>query len=274
MWQFAEAVRGLADGCAELGIPVTGGNVSFYNQTGAAAIHPTPVVGVLGVLDDVAQRVPMGFAPTTGHDHDLIFLLGETRVELSGSEWAWVAHNHLGGIPPQVDLTAERVLGELIAEAARVGHVRSAHDLSDGGLAQALIESCLRYGVGARVAIPEEFGAGSMPFVFLFSESAGRAMVAVPRGHEKAFTALCTERGILWTLIGVTDSTEGELEIRDQFTVSLDDLRSDMDYVVKFVHQFITVRDTLKVQAIAGLKLITAVGVIVSIVSVVLGVWS
>nr|MDT0659884.1 phosphoribosylformylglycinamidine synthase subunit PurL [Micromonospora sp. DSM 115978] len=226
MWQFAEAVRGLADGCAELGIPVTGGNVSFYNQTGAAAIHPTPVVGVLGVLDDVAQRVPMGFAPTTGHDHDLIFLLGETRVELSGSEWAWVAHNHLGGVPPMVDLNRERVLGELIAEAARVGHLRSAHDLSDGGLAQALVESCLRYGVGARVAIPEEYSTGSMPFVFLFSESAGRAMVAVPRGREKAFTALCTERGILWTLIGVTDASEGELEIRDQFTLSLDDLRA------------------------------------------------
>ncbi|HEU4425428.1 MAG TPA: phosphoribosylformylglycinamidine synthase subunit PurL, partial [Pilimelia sp.] len=87
MWQFAEAVRGLADGCAELGIPVTGGNVSFYNQTGAAAIHPTPVVGVLGVLEDVNQRVPMGFR----HDGDAIILLGETRAELSGSEWAWVA---------------------------------------------------------------------------------------------------------------------------------------------------------------------------------------
>ena len=93
---YVEAVRGLADGCQQLGIPVTGGNVSFYNQTGAAAIHPTPVVGVLGVLDDVAQRVPMGFAPTTGADHDLIFLLGETRLELSGSEWAWVEHKHLG----------------------------------------------------------------------------------------------------------------------------------------------------------------------------------
>ncbi|WP_407951840.1 phosphoribosylformylglycinamidine synthase subunit PurL [Plantactinospora veratri] len=226
MWQFAEAVRGLADGCAELGIPVTGGNVSFYNQTGAAAIHPTPVVGVLGVLDDVAQRVPMGFARTTGADHDLIFLLGETRVELSGSEWAWVTHEHLGGVPPKVDLATERSLAELIAEAARVGHLRSAHDLSDGGLAQALVESTLRHGVGARIALPEGFTAGSMPFVFLFSESAGRAMVAVPRGHEKAFTALCVERGVPWTLIGVTDTGADELEIRGQFTVGLPELRT------------------------------------------------
>src|SRR4029450_2906556 len=91
MWQFAEAVRGLADGCQELGIPVTGGNVSFYNQTGAVAIHPTPIVGVLGVLEDVARRIPMGFS----HEDDLLFLLGETTAEFSGSEWAWVTHNHL-----------------------------------------------------------------------------------------------------------------------------------------------------------------------------------
>ncbi|MFY1653171.1 phosphoribosylformylglycinamidine synthase subunit PurL [Solwaraspora sp. WMMB762] len=225
MWQFAEAVRGLADGCAELGIPVTGGNVSFYNQTGAAAIHPTPVVGVLGVLDDVAQRVPMGFVPPSHSDGDLIMLLGETELELSGSEWAWVTHRHLGGTPPKVDLDRERVLATVIAEAARVGHITSAHDLSDGGLAQALVEACLRRSIGARIALPPEFTDGSMPFVFLFSESAGRAMVAVPRGHEKAFTALCVEHGLPWTMIGVTDLAARLLEVRDQFSVGLDELR-------------------------------------------------
>ncbi|MEH1012527.1 phosphoribosylformylglycinamidine synthase subunit PurL [Micromonospora sp. CPCC 206060] len=224
MWQFAEAVRGLADGCLELGIPVTGGNVSFYNQTGAAAIHPTPVVGVLGVLDDVAERVPMGFAPRAGTDHDLIFLLGETRLELSGSEWAWVTHGHLGGVPPRVDLAKERLLAELLAEAARVGHLSSAHDLSDGGLAQGLVESCLRRGVGARVALPEAFTGGSMPFVYLFSESSGRALVSVPRGHEKAFTALCAERGVPWAAIGVTDPAGGALEVQGQFRIGLDEL--------------------------------------------------
>ncbi|MFD0820047.1 phosphoribosylformylglycinamidine synthase subunit PurL, partial [Micromonospora zhanjiangensis] len=226
MWQFAEAVRGLADGCAELGIPVTGGNVSFYNQTGAAAIHPTPVVGVLGILDNVVERVPMGFSRSENGAEDVIFLLGETHVELSGSEWAWVTHEHLGGEPPRVDLARERALGELIAEAARVGHVRAAHDVSDGGLAQTLVESCLRRGVGARIVLPDAFAGGSMPFVFLFSESAGRVVVAVPRGHEKAFTGLCAERGVPWTPIGVTDPGAGELEVRGQFTVGLDELRS------------------------------------------------
>ncbi|MGK5442780.1 phosphoribosylformylglycinamidine synthase subunit PurL [Micromonospora sp. URMC 105] len=225
MWQFAEAVRGLADGCLELGIPVTGGNVSFYNQTGAAAIHPTPVVGVLGVLDNVADRVPMGFVPRGGSDHDQLFLLGDTHVELSGSEWAWVTHEHLGGMPPQVDLARERVLAELMAEAARVGHLSSAHDLSDGGLAQSLVESCLRRGVGARIAVPERFADGSLPFVFLFSESAGRVLVSVPRGHEKAFTALCGERGVPWELIGVTDPASRALEVHGQFRIGLDELR-------------------------------------------------
>jgi phosphoribosylformylglycinamidine synthase len=226
MWQFAEAVRGLADGCAELGIPVTGGNVSFYNQTGPAPIHPTPVVGVLGVLDDVAQRVPMGFVPSASGDYDVIYLLGETRLELSGSEWAWVAHEHLGGVPPRVDLARERALADLITEAARVGHLRSAHDLSDGGLAQTLVEACLRNNVGARIALPEEFTAGSMPFVYLFSESTARAVVTVPRGHEKAFAGLCAERGIPYAPIGVTDSAGGTLEVRGQFALRLDELRT------------------------------------------------
>ncbi|HET9140691.1 phosphoribosylformylglycinamidine synthase subunit PurL, partial [Actinophytocola sp.] len=102
MWQFEQAVRGLADGCATLGIPVTGGNVSFYNQTGDTAILPTPVVGVLGVIDDVARRIPSGW-DLTANGHVLV-LLGETREEFGGSEWANVVHGHLGGLPPQVDL--------------------------------------------------------------------------------------------------------------------------------------------------------------------------
>ena len=104
MWQFIESVRGLADGCARLGTPVTGGNVSFYNQTGEVAIHPTPVVGVLGVLDDVRRRVPIGFSQPGAR----VVLLGTTRAEFGGSAWAQVAHGHLGGRPPTVDLDAER----------------------------------------------------------------------------------------------------------------------------------------------------------------------
>ena len=144
MWQFAEAVRGLADGCQELGIPVTGGNVSLYNQTGTTAILPTPVVAVLGVIDDVTRRTPAGFAEADA----VVLLLGETREELSGSEWANVVHGHLGGLPPVVDLDAERRLAEVLVGAGAAGELVSAHDLSDGGLAQGLAECVMRHGVG------------------------------------------------------------------------------------------------------------------------------
>jgi phosphoribosylformylglycinamidine synthase len=220
MWQFAEAVRGLADGCQQLGTPVTGGNVSFYNQTGAAAIHPTPVVGVLGVFDDVSRRIPMGFPAPEG-EGDQLYLLGETACELSGSEWAWVVHGHLGGRPPKVDLVREQRLAALMARASQAGHVSAAHDLSDGGLSQALVESCLRHDVGARVSLPED---GVSSFVYLFSESAGRALVAVPRGHDKAFAALAADYGVPCTPIGVTAS-EPLLEVRDEFVIPLAELR-------------------------------------------------
>jgi phosphoribosylformylglycinamidine synthase len=221
MWQFAEAVRGLADGCQQLGTPVTGGNVSFYNQTGAAAIHPTPVVGVLGIFDDVARRIPMGFPVPVGAEGDQLFLLGETRVELSGSEWAWVTHGHLGGRPPRVDLVQEQRLAALMSRASVAGHVSAAHDLSDGGLAQVLVESCLRHNVGARVTLPPN---DLSAFLFLFSESTARALVAVPRGHDKAFVALATDYGVPCTPIGVT-TAEAVLDMRDEFAIPLDELR-------------------------------------------------
>ncbi|WP_030673887.1 AIR synthase related protein, partial [Streptomyces rimosus] len=149
MWQFAEAVRGLADGCLELGTPVTGGNVSLYNQTGEAAIHPT----------------------------------------------------------------------DILISASRDGMIDAAHDLSDGGLVQALVESCLKGGRGARIVVPDD----QDPFVLLFSESAGRAIVAVPRSEELRFTDMCGARGLPATRIGVIDGDT--LDVQDQFTISLSDLR-------------------------------------------------
>ena len=175
MWQFTETVRGLADGCLELGVPVTGGNVSFYNQTGDQPILPTPVIGVLGVIDDVEHRTPQGF----GSDGDVVLLLGETSDELAGSEWAHEVHAHLGGLPPAVDLGAERRLAELLVAGSRDHLLTAAHDLAVGGLAQTLVEMALRGGRGARVLLPTE----ADPFVALFSESAARAVVTV--GPEK-----------------------------------------------------------------------------------------
>ena len=195
MWQFAEAVRGLADGCAALGVPVTGGNVSFYNQTGTAAIHPTPVVGVLGVHDDVRRRVGDRVRRRGARS---IVLLGRTEPEFGGSAWAHVRHGHLGGRPPAPDLDAERRLAALLAAAAADGLLSAAHDLSDGGLAVALAESCLRGGTGCTVRLPGD------PFTALFSESAGRAVVAVRPGAEAAFGQLGEAHGVPGAAIGST----------------------------------------------------------------------
>ncbi|HEY8044040.1 MAG TPA: phosphoribosylformylglycinamidine synthase subunit PurL [Streptosporangiaceae bacterium] len=193
MWQFSEAVRGLADGCAALGVPVTGGNVSFYNQTDETPIHPTPVVGVLGVHADVTRRVPMGLR-TEGAP---VVLLGRTTAEFGGSAWAQVTHGHCGGRPPGVDLAAERALAAVLTSAAADGLLEAAHDLSEGGLAIALAECCLDQGVGCQVALPGDL------FTQLFSESAARAVVAVRPGSERAFAALAAQHGVPVAELGV-----------------------------------------------------------------------
>jgi phosphoribosylformylglycinamidine synthase II len=220
MWQFAESVRGLADACRELGVPVTGGNVSLYNQTGDVAIHPTPVVGVLGVMDDVLRRTPSGWRSSGAP----VLLLGTTRPELGGSEWAWAEHGHLGGLPPAVDLAAERALAEVLAGAAEEGLLEAAHDLSDGGLAQALVESSLRYGAGASVslsAVTERDGVDE--FTALFAESVARAVVAVRPESLPRFTQMCEVHGVPVVALGTTGGES--LRVTGAFEVPLSDLR-------------------------------------------------
>jgi len=211
MWQFKEATAGLADGCLELGIPVTGGNVSFYNQTGDTAIYPTPVVGVLGVIDNVARRIPSGWQDEGNN----IYLLGTTRDELDGSAWAEVIHDHLGGKPPVVDLAHEKALAELVQGASLQGLIASAHDLSDGGLIQAIVESCLRFNVGARIWLDELVERDRIDFTAaLFSESQGRMLISVGREDDVKFVGLCEARNMPVLRVGVTDTT-GELVIQD-----------------------------------------------------------
>ena len=221
MWQFGQTVDGLADGCYELGTPVTGGNVSFYNQTGDVPIHPTPLVGVLGIIDDVSRRIPSGWQD----EGQNIYLLGTTSTELSGSAWADVVHQHLGGRPPKVDLAGEKRLAGLLAAARDEWLISSAHDLSEGGLAQALAEGVMRFGVGARVWLNEIIERdGVDAATALFSESTGRVLVTVPREDDVKFRGLCEGRGYPVARIGVTDS-EPQLEVQDVFTVSAAELR-------------------------------------------------
>jgi phosphoribosylformylglycinamidine synthase len=185
------------------------------------------VVGVLGVIDDVDRRTPIAW----DEDGELIYVLGDTRDEFAGSEWASHVHGHLGGLPPKVDLQRERLLSEVLVAGSRDGMLTAAHDVSDGGIAQVLVEMALRSGTGARCWVPDEID----PFVFLFSESAGRAVVVVARSEELRFTEMCAARGLPAARVGVVDSglaTEAGLaagtqvlEFTGLFRVTVDELR-------------------------------------------------
>jgi phosphoribosylformylglycinamidine synthase len=197
---------------------VTGGNVSFYNQTGSTPILPTPVVGVLGVIDDVTRRTPEGFTAAG----NVIYLVGETQDELAGSAWADVVHDHLGGQPPAVDLAQEKALAEVLIRGSRRGLLASAHDLADGGLAQAIVESALRHGLGARIELPSE----ADPFIWLFSESSGRVLVSVKEGTDRDLASLCRINGVMLTRLGtVTAEEDATLEVVGQFTLPLARIR-------------------------------------------------
>jgi len=221
MWQFAQTVEALSDACLEMEIPVTGGNVSFYNQTGDVPIHPTPVIAVLGTIDDVAKRIPSGWQD----EGQNLYLLGTTALELDGSVWSGVIHDHLGGRPPAVDLGREQSLAALIAAGNDENIIAAAHDLADGGLIQALTESVLRFGIGARVWLGEILERDGIDLATaLFSESTGRVIVAVPREDDVKFLGLCAGRGYPVARIGVTDGESGTLEIQDALTLTLDEL--------------------------------------------------
>ncbi len=219
MWQLAEAVRGLADGCKTLGIPVTGGNVSLYNQTGATAIYPTPVIGVLGVHDDVRRRLGAGFdRPTAPRSccsaRPAASSAGPRGPRSPTSTWA-------AARPPST-LTPNAALAALIvAAAAERGLLASAHDLSDGGLAIALAEACLHGGRGCAVTLRPVSQDGD-PFTALFSESAGRALVSVVPGRETEFAALCAEHAVPATVLGTAGGDA--LSIESAFEVPLAEL--------------------------------------------------
>ena len=200
MWQFREAVHGLADGAVELGIPVSGGNVSFYNQTGEEPILPTPVVGVLGVVDDVRGAHRHALDGTAGQK---LILLGETRDEFGGSIYQQVTRDELNGLPPQVDLANEAKLVELLAGNADIA---AAHDVSEGGLGTTVFEMARAAAVGIDLDVE---AVHADPTTALFSESASRVVVAVDADKENAVLERAGELGIPAAVIGTTnDSAE------------------------------------------------------------------
>jgi phosphoribosylformylglycinamidine synthase subunit PurL len=209
MWQFAETVRGLADGCLEMGLPVTGGNVSFYNQTGEVAILPTPVIGVLGVIDDVRTRTPMSF-DRAGLE---IYLIGASDENLSGSEWAYL-NGMRGGQAPTADLQREMRLIELLVKGRTEKLFTAAHDLSQGGLTATLTEMVLRHNVGATITLTN-------PGLNLLVETPGRVVVAVEA--EKVAALRGAAGDIPLTHLGTTG---GEALVINDVEISLAELRT------------------------------------------------
>jgi phosphoribosylformylglycinamidine synthase II len=195
MWAFHEAIRGMADACRALGTPVTGGNVSFYNESEDSAVYPTPVVGMLGLLED--HRLRVGSAFTAGR---AIYLLGETFGELGASEYAETILGTVSGHPPGLDLEREAGLVALLVEAARGDLLASAHDCSDGGLAVTLAESAIAGDCGFAVTLPGDLP----PHVCLFSESASRAVVSVDPARAGTLVALAAEAGVPFARLGET----------------------------------------------------------------------
>ena len=213
MWQFREAVHGLADGAKELVIPVSGGNVSFYNQTGSEAILPTPVVGVLGVIDDVRESVRNKLGMVSGTEE--LYLLGQTFDEFGGSIWQQVSGAGLSGLPPQVDLANEEKLMEFFQQP---GVVSAAHDVSEGGVAQAIAELAIYSNKGVSLDVS---GVHDDVFTALFSESASRVVVAATDGA--AVVRRAQELGIPVVKIGETID-EPVVRVEGQFEVPVAEL--------------------------------------------------
>ncbi len=216
MWQFERAVAGIGRACRELGVPVISGNVSLYNETEGKGILPTPTIGMVGLIDDVAHTGRAGFCD----EGDVILLLGEAGGSLAGSEWLHVLHRKLGGRIPRVDLAREKALGELLRQAYQDGTLKSAHDVSEGGLAIAIAECCLLgSGVGAQIKLDPIDRVDSL----LFGEAPGRVVVTATAANARKLEKAATKVGVPTRKLGKV--TGDHFEWKGLFRLSLGTLR-------------------------------------------------
>ncbi|MGE5702372.1 MAG: phosphoribosylformylglycinamidine synthase subunit PurL [Clostridia bacterium] len=211
-WQFEKSAEGMSDACRALETPVIGGNVSFYNERSGDAIYPTPTVGMVGLIHDVDHITTQDFKQAG----DAIILLGDTYGELGGSEYQKLALGKIAGRPPQIDLAKEAAVQKLVLDAIRKGLVQSAHDLSEGGLAVALAESCFGKEIGASVSLVTDLRDD----VVLFSESQSRILLSVKADQAQAVLALAKESGVPAAAIGTTGGNELKITINDQAAVN------------------------------------------------------
>jgi phosphoribosylformylglycinamidine synthase len=228
MWQFARAVEGMGAACRALDIPITGGNVSLYNETDGRAVLPTPVIGVVGLIDNARAVVQRAFRS----QGDAVVLLGETLDELGGSEYLKVVHGLVRGTPPILDLTREAALHRVLVAGAATGLIRSAQDCSEGGLAIALAECCIGTGLGTNVDVPQIASLGATPFAdvsTLFSESASRALASVAPDREAELLEFAGRHGVPARRIGVVAGSRIQVAIDGQ--TILDESVADIERI-------------------------------------------
>jgi phosphoribosylformylglycinamidine synthase len=226
MWQFVRAVEGMGDACRALGIPITGGNVSLYNETDGRAVLPTPVIGVVGLIDDARSVVRRTFQQSG----DAVLLLGDGHAELGGSEYLQVAHRLTCGVPPALDLAREAALQRILVDGIAGGLIRSAHDCSEGGIAVTLAECCFETGVGVDVQLPP-VASGAVSFndiATLFGESASRAVVSTAAENVDLILALAQAAEVPARRIGTVGGDRIRIAIE---SVVVDELVADAERI-------------------------------------------
>jgi phosphoribosylformylglycinamidine synthase len=218
MWQFGRAVEGMGEACRALDLPITGGNVSLYNETDGRGVLPTPVIGVVGVIEN-ADRVVGRAVRSEG---DIVVLLGESQNELGGSEFLQVVYDRIVGVPPRLDLAREAALQRLLVEGAASGVIRSAHDCADGGIAVTLAECCFDTPFGVEVNLTGVVDASNSyrDTATLFGESASRVVVSIAPGHLGALLRMAAAAGVPATEIGRVSGNRIQIAVDGRATVN------------------------------------------------------
>ena len=216
-WQFTESIAGMGEACKILETPVTGGNVSFYNESDKWRVYPTPVIGMIGLIDDVKKVTPSAFQ----NAGDLVYLIGETKNELGGSEYLRQIFNKVAGLPPEIDLQMEKRTNDTVLNAIKSGYVVSAHDISDGGLSIALAECCI-INKSKPVGINAHISSNLKDNQLLFSESQSRYIISIKPDFKSAFESLCDSNRLVFQAIGKTGGDD--FSMNDLFKISLTEL--------------------------------------------------
>jgi phosphoribosylformylglycinamidine synthase len=216
-WQLEEVVSGMANACRALDLPIVSGNVSLYNDTDGRSIYPTPVIGMVGVIEDYARRLEAGFKA----DGDFVLLAGATGNDLGGSRYLELEHGVFAGRPPEVDLLGERAAQEFLLSAAGAGLLRTAHDVSEGGMLVALAEACLLGERGVRCPALGTTGDVRTDALY-FGESQGRFIVSAPSRSMPELQNLARKHRVEIQLLGMTGGSE--LEFEGDFSVSLEEM--------------------------------------------------